>query len=486
MVNPYIDVDKKIISEIYTSSEPMDNLKMLCDVYGSRWPGTPGDIASVKWMVEKLKSYGIQNARFEQFKFPGWRRGPAELEMTKPFKKSFECISLPQTIPSEITGKLVFLGDGPVDIYEEKKNKIKDNIVMVTSKTPLGMTRSLHRSEKFMRSILAGAKGWIFMNHYMAAGPPTGTVAPIIPAIGVSFEVGNYLKRRLEEDDGVTVRIKTTDENIDVETYNVVCDIEGTSNDNAYVLTGSHYDGHDISQGALDPASGAVIVMEMARVLNMVKHSLKRKIRLVCFGAEEIGLYGSYHYVDMHKDEMSDMRFMLNLDSAGGPGRKGVIFNGHPELESFIEQIAKEMKAELPTGQRISPYGDLWPFFLKGIPGGGGGDLETRMTRTGRGHGHTRNDTVDKINLEDLRRAASNFSRFLLRVANADDWPARKKTKEEIMNMIEEKGYSETIQLANRVRDYVSTWKSMHKDTKEWLRAKPSKGLISAYVPSGE
>jgi hypothetical protein len=298
--------------------------------------------------------------------------------------------------------------------------------------------------------------------------------------------VGNYLKRRLEDNDDVDVRIKTTDENVDVETYNVVCEIEGITNDDTYVLTGSHYDGHDISQGALDPASGAVTVMEMARVLNMVKNSLKRRIRLVCFGAEEIGLYGSYNYVNMHKNEMSDMRFMLNLDSAGGPGRKGVIFNGHPELESFIEQIAKEMKAELPTGQGISPYGDLWPFFLMGIPGGGGGDLEARLTRTGRGHGHTRNDTVDKIDLEDLRRAAANFSRFLLRVANADDWPAKKKTNGEIMKFIEEKGYSETIHLTNRVRDFVSTWKSMHKDTKEWLKARPTKGLISAYVPSNE
>jgi hypothetical protein len=57
LTNPWLEVDKKIVSEIYTSSEPMDNLKMLCDVYGSRFPGTPGDFASVKYMVEKLKEY---------------------------------------------------------------------------------------------------------------------------------------------------------------------------------------------------------------------------------------------------------------------------------------------------------------------------------------------------------------------------------------------------------------------------------------------
>ena len=36
MENPYLKVDKKMVSEVYTSSEPMDNLKVLCDVYDSR------------------------------------------------------------------------------------------------------------------------------------------------------------------------------------------------------------------------------------------------------------------------------------------------------------------------------------------------------------------------------------------------------------------------------------------------------------------
>jgi len=481
--NPHLDVDKKIVSEIYTASEPMDNLKVLCDIYGSRWPGSAGDLPSVEWMVERLKGYGIENARYESFKFPSWRRGPAELEMKAPFSRDLECISLPQTIPDEVEGKLVFLGDGPVDVYEARKDEIEGNIVMVTSRTPLGMTRSLHRSEKFMRSVLAGAKGWIFMNHYEAAGPPTGTVAPIIPAIGVSYEVGTFLARRLDEGE-VKVRIKTTDKNIMVETYNVVCDVGGTPGDKAHVLTGSHYDGHDISQGALDPASGAVTVMEMARVLNMVKDKLKRRIRFVCFGAEEIGLYGSYNYVLMHRDEMGDMRFMLNLDSAGGPGRKGVIFDGHPELVPFLKTMEKEMKTELPTDQGISPYGDLWPYFLEGVPGGGGGDPEARRTRTGRGHGHTRNDTVDKIHLEDLRRAAANYARFLFRVANAEDWPAKRKTKRQIREFIKEKGYAETIELANRVKEHVSKWEDIHPDTRDWLERTPTRDMYSAYVPS--
>ena len=66
------------------------------------------------------------------------------------------------------------------------------------------------------------------------------------------------------------------------------------------------------------------------RVLTVVKDGLKRRVRLLCFGAEEIGLYGSYNYVRMHEDELGGLRFMLNLDAAGGEGKKGLIFNDSP------------------------------------------------------------------------------------------------------------------------------------------------------------
>ncbi len=468
--NPFIEADKKMVSEIYTSFEPMDNLKTLCDVYGSRFPGTKEDKGSVEWMVEKLKSYGIENTHYETFKFPGWIRGPARLEIVSPIEKEVESISLPMGLAGQVEGKLVFLGDGSVDIYENRRDELEGNIIMVTSRNPLGIKRFLHRTEKYVRSVLAGAKGWIFMNHYPAYGPPTGSISPIIPSVGVSYEDGSYLTRLLEREGEVKVRITTTDENREMTTYNVICDIPGSNDDVEYVITGSHYDGHDISQGAVDPASGAVTVMEMARVLNMIKDQLKRRIRFICFGAEEIGLFGSYNYVAQHEDEMEALRFMLNLDAGGRGGKKGLIVHGHSELEPFIERAANEMKTEIPYFQRVSPYSDHWPFFLKGVPTASGGDPEDLRTRTGRGYGHTRFDTVDKVELENLRLAAANYSRLLLRIANTDDWPVKRKTAGEIDKFIEEQGYDQTVILAEKVKKYVKTWKHIHPDTKAWLK----------------
>ncbi len=472
MTNPYIDVDKKIMSEIYTSSEPMDNLEVLCDVYGSRWPGTKEDVESANYMVERLKSYGIDNAHTEKFKIPGWKRGPATLEVTSPIKKEFDVISLPFSIGGDVESDLVFLDAGHVDIYEKRKDEIDGNVVMVTSARPLGMTRSLHRSEKFMRSILAGAKGWIFMNHYPAYGPPTGGISPVIPSLGIAYEDGAFISRLLKREGAVKVRIKTTDKNMVVDTHNVICDVEGKTVDDEYVLTGCHVDGHDISQGAVDPASGTVVVMEMARVLNMVKDKLKRRVRLMGFGAEETGLFGSYNYAAVHEKELDKCRFMLNLDAAGGASKKGVVYNDFPELEPLLEKWTGEMKAEMPHGQRVSPYSDHWPFFLKGVPTGSGGDPTAAATSTGRGYGHTRYDTLDKVDTTYLRLASANYSRYLFRVANCEDWPARRKTQEEISAFIEKMGYDETIKLSDKVKAYVRTWDDLHPDTDAWLNRK--------------
>jgi len=470
--NPWIDVDKKIVSEIYTSSEPMDNLKVLCDVYGSRFPGTPGDLSSMTFMVEKLKSYGIENARYESYMIPGWKRGPTELTMTSPVKKEIACISLPHSIAGEVEGKLVWLGEGAVESYEKRRKEIEGNIVMVSSANPIGMNRPLHRSEKFLRSVIAGAKGWIFMNQYPAYGPQTGAISAIIPSISVSYEDGMFLVRTLEREGEVRLRIKTTDRNMDVTTYNVIGDVPGTSSSKEYVVVGSHYDGHDISQGAEDPASGAVMVMEIARNLQMVKDRLKRRVRCICFGAEEIGLYGSYNYVAMHKDEMDDVRFMLNLDSGGSKGRKGVILHDFPELEPFVTKASSEMRADLPTFQRVSPYSDHWPFFLKSVPCGSGGDPEMIRTSLGRGFGHSQYDTVDKVELEYLRLGAANYTRLLFRIANAEDWKPRRKTQSEIQEFIKKQGYDQTVELADQAKAYVKTWKEIHPETKEWIERK--------------
>jgi Zn-dependent M28 family amino/carboxypeptidase len=371
----------------------------------------------------------------------------------------------------EVEAELVFLGDGPVEIYEERKEEIEGKVVMVTSRTPLGMTRALHRSEKYQRSILAGAAGWIFMNHYPAYGPPTGGISPIIPAVGVSYEEGNYLARLLRRKGKVNVKLETRCKNLNVDTWNVVADLPGAGDDDEMLVYGAHYEGHDIAVGALDDATGAVCVMEVARVLSQEREHLKRPMRFLLFGSEEIGLFGSRAYVEQHPEELERIRFMLNFDAAGRAGRQGFILHGWPGLEDFFEGIADAIGVDIPIWQRVSPYSDHWPFLLKGVPTATMGDPEEARRRGGRGFGHTMYDTVDKADLRVQRECVANSTLAAVRIANADDWPASHRSQEEIDALVERMGYGSTVALGAKVKEYLySRVDQLRPEAKIWLK----------------
>ena len=151
MVNPYADLDKRIFGEVYGSTETMDNLVVLCDDYNSRWPGSGDDLKACVYMAGKLEEYGLENVHLEPLTLPGWNRGSSRLVVTSPVERKIPCIALPHSASGSIEADLIFLDTGPVDIYEKRREEIEGNVVMVTSRTPAGMTRSLHRNSCWSR-----------------------------------------------------------------------------------------------------------------------------------------------------------------------------------------------------------------------------------------------------------------------------------------------------------------------------------------------
>lgn len=457
------------MGEVYSSRETVENLVVLCDEYGSRWPGTPENRTAVEFMMARLEEYGLEDPHLEPFEMPGWIRGTSKLEVVSPVRKEIPCIALPRSVEGEVEAELVFLGDGPIPIYEERKEEIDGNIVMVTSRTPRGMTRRLHRGEKYSRSLLAGAEGFVFMNHYPAYGPVTGGVSPVIPSVGVSYENGCYLERLIARKGVVRVRIETRCKNLDVESWNVVADIPGCSGDEEHVIYGAHYDGHDIAQGALDDGTGAVCVMEMARALNTVRDKIKRRIRFILFGAEEIGLLGSRAYVSRHSEEMRDVRFMMNFDGSGRFGRQGFQLHSWPELEPFFSDISEALGGGVPVYQDVNSNSDHWPFFMRGIPTGRLRDPDEERLVGGRGFGHTMYDTVDKVDLRLHRECVANAAIAAVRIANTDEWPVKHRTADEVQRVVNEMGTRPGLR--EKVREYLlSKEERLRPETRAYLK----------------
>jgi len=458
MTNPHLSLDQKIVGDIYTSPEAMDNLSRLCDDFGSRFGGTEGEHLAADFIQSKFEEYGLKNVHREEIEYLGWARGKATLEIISPIRKNIPCISLPHSPPVDMEAVIIDMEDGAPTDFDARAEEIKGAIVMTTSVfEPKDTKRWVHRNEKYGRSVLAGAVGFIFVNHYPGYGPATGGISLLgkagpIPGLSVAKEDGAFIKRLIERKGPVTVRIKTSDNLAPATSWNIIGELPGNQHPDEIVLLGSHYDGHDISQGAVDPASGVAAVLEAARVLAKYTAPLPRTLRFVTWGVEEIGLLGSKAYVKAHADELKNIRFYLNMDAAGGDMPKDINLHAWPELGETFTRYQKEMALDFAIGQEFHDASDHYPFLLEGITTGG---IEAvRKTRSGRGYGHTWYDTLDKVDQTNVRDAASLAARLALRVASEDNWPASPRDKETVTELLTRPERKALYDHRQRIVDY--------------------------------
>jgi Zn-dependent M28 family amino/carboxypeptidase len=461
------DFEKKMIGDILTSDESQRNLEALCE-FGSRWGGTEGEEKAVEYMINKFREYDLENPHREPFEYKSWTRGSTSLDVTAPKEMELPCISLPyspSTPPGGVEGELVSVGDGTPQEFELAKDNIPGNIVMISSRTPPYFNRWMHRCEKLGRAIRMGAKAFIFMNHYGGLGEVTGGArlgsfeelgTPCdIPAIGISKETGSTLKRVMRNDT-VKVRIKAEHVIKDNTSWNVVAEIKGNELPEKEIIVGAHFDGHDISVGAMDDAAGTCVVMETARAMAKKEGGYRRTIKFIAFPLEEPGLFGSIAYAKDHEDEMENIDFMINLDGAGRAQRPGIMLQGFNELVPFFKKLSSEMKFPFPVAENLGLYSDYLPFFIMGVPSSNlsSGD-RFQQGRTGRGFGHTRWDTVDKVDMRDMQEAAVAVARIIAKLADMEGDIFKHKTREKVKQILQEKGYDEILKIEQRYPSFL-------------------------------
>jgi Zn-dependent M28 family amino/carboxypeptidase len=185
-----------------------------------------------------------------------------------------------------------------------------------------------------------------------------------------------------------------------------------------------------------------VAVLEAARVLAKYGGLFERTIRFALWGVEEIGLIGSTQYVAKHEAELDRLRFYLNMDGAGSIPKMGIVLNEWPELESILAEWSKEMALPFGVKQSVSAFSDHYPFLLAGVPTGSIGNFE--KGRSGRGYGHTRYDTLDKVDIRGLREAAVLAARLSLRIANMVEWPVSRRDAEAVKTAVDNPDNQET------------------------------------------
>lgn len=457
-----LQVERKIIGDIWQNNEIKENMHYMADRLGSRFAGTESEEKAQKYMMKKFKENGYDHVYKNKFSYFGWERGPVNLEMIAPYTRELPAISLVGSPKGNIRGKVTNVGTGsPQEFKAVGAKNIKDHIVLCSSATsPEG--ERVHRRTKYGYAVKYGAKGFIFMNHNPGRLPPTGSLRPAykmageIPGIGVSSEIGK-LMLRLSKGKELRVRIQNKSKIIPESTSaNILAELPGDSKKDEWIVIGSHFDGHDIAQGAMDNLSGTVVTMELARVLKKYKGEFRRNIRFICFACEELGVTGSTRYVTAHQEEMEQTALMLNLELGGVAYKNGtqhIAFNVHQpsELKKQLEKYSKEIQYPLKIRKETSSASDHWPFYVQGVPTVSAvSEPSPRQKIKGRGWGHTQADMMDKVDTRNLQESAMIIGRLLLRFANKKEKPAEHTSFQDIVTHLENTGRKEILEIQKK------------------------------------
>jgi N-acetylated-alpha-linked acidic dipeptidase len=124
--------------------------------------------------------------------------------------------------------------------------------------------------------------------------------------------------------------------------YDVIGKIQGSTFPDEWVIRGNHHDGW--VNGAEDPISGMVAVLEEARALGeLVKSGWKPKRTIIycAWDGEEPGLLGSTEWAEAHYDELRAHGVAYINSDSNGRGYLGI--EGSHTLEKFSNDIAREI-----------------------------------------------------------------------------------------------------------------------------------------------
>ncbi|MBC9225024.1 M20/M25/M40 family metallo-hydrolase [Aeromicrobium sp. 636] len=207
-----------------------------------------------------------------------------------------------------------------------------------------------------------------------------------VPVTGVTYEQGAAFVAAGTPTGTLTTEVEA---DLDRTTWNVIADLPKSKlkkikNDDQVVVVGSHLDSVTEGPGINDNGSGSAGTLEIAKQLSKtgLDKKLQRPVRFAFWGAEELGLLGSEHYVaSLDSDELSEIYANLNFDMIGSPNYARFVYDGDgsdgeagPAGSGEIEKIftdyfdSKRLASEPTAFDGRSDYG---PFIAVGIPAGG-------------------------------------------------------------------------------------------------------------------
>jgi carboxypeptidase Q len=425
-LDPYRANAEKLIAAAQADQFAWDRLAELTDTFGQRLSGSDNLNRAIAWAQETMKKDGLENVHTERVMIPRWLRGNESLEIVEPPHHVVPMLGLGGSVATPAAGieaevMVVTSGDELTRRSAEAKGKI---VLFNVPYTNYGETVA-YRSGGASMAVKHGAVASLVrsVGPIGLRTPHTGGMnyadAAKIPTAAIPAEDANRIQRLVNR--GVRVRLRLKMESKfdpDVESFNVVGEIKGSERPEEIVLVGGHFDSWDPGTGASDDAVGCIVTWEAARLMKKLNIRPKRTVRVVLFTNEENGMRGGNGYRDAHAKEAANHVFAVESDSGVfAPARLG--FTGSDAARKMMSEI---MSLLAPIGMHEIGGGgggaDIGPIATLGkVPMMAyGGDSTKYFTIH-----HTPADTVDRIDPQEVSKAAASLAAVIYVVA---DMPA--------------------------------------------------------------
>ena len=402
------------------------------DKRAGRYPGTRGSKDVIAYLINQLKSYGVQPAgEGSSFKQTFSILDSVKIGRNNSLKINDRPLNIEEDyIPlwfsgnSSVSAEVVFAGYG-INLITDSLvwNDYKDlNVdgkwVMVMRHSPerenphsvYAPHSDLHK--KMIEARDRGAVGIIFISQvedstlipfkyipgYSKSGIPAiqinNEVADdILNSIGSSRKIiqdkmNNNLKPESFKISDIKISANVELKNIYSRAANVIGKIVSRNHKyrDEYIIIGAHFDHlgyggagsgslkpdtNAIHNGANDNASGTAGLLELAHKLQNNRQLLKRSVLLIGFDAEEKGLLGSKYFIQNPTVEKSNIVTMINMDMIGKMKDSTVVIGGvgtSPIFEKILDSLSMDSGLKFEFDQAGYGPSDHASFYSEDIP----------------------------------------------------------------------------------------------------------------------
>jgi len=413
LVERYRDAANLLIDAAMSDQGGMEKLTYLCDRIGNRLSGSPGLEQAIAWAAAQMKKDGLENIATPHVTVPHWVRGMESAAMVAPVKRQLTILGLGGSIATPqqgITAAVV-----PVANFDELERKgraaVEGKIVLFNAPYVSYGRTVVYRHGGASRAAKLGAVAALVRSITPLALqlPHTGAMeysadAPQIPAAAVTIEDATLIQRLSDAGNTVTVHLEMeAHTEPDVDSANVIGEIPGSEKPEEVVAIGGHIDSWDVGAGAHDDGSGCITALEAAHLIKQLGLKPRRTLRVVFWVNEENGGAGGKAYREWIGDQLKNHVAAIEMDGgAEKPIGFGITAGAHTqEAVARLRDIGTLLE-RIGAGAITAGGGgsDIGPLMRDGVPGLA---LRTTGTHYFDWH-HTRADTVDKIDPDELRR----------------------------------------------------------------------------------